>query len=72
LDVRMGIKAMTKRYERLRFELIGDTETVALEGRCTACNQYIVFPMKMIEYTRRLVNMHVLFFFNHMSSVQFI
>jgi hypothetical protein len=59
-ESRMGAKAVTKSYERLRLELREETETVALEGFCTACNKDIAFPMNLIEYIRRIVNAHVL------------
>jgi hypothetical protein len=61
-ETTMGDKAMNKSYERLRLELREETETVALEGFCTACNKHIAFPMNLIEYIRRVVNAHVLLF----------
>jgi hypothetical protein len=59
-EAAMGAKALNKSYERLRLEVMKETETIALEGFCTACNKHIAFPMNLINYIRRVVNAHVL------------
>jgi hypothetical protein len=60
IDIKMGAKAMSKEYEKLRLELIGETERIALEGFCSECRRRYVFPMKIMEYTRRLANAHLI------------
>ena len=50
----MGSKAQTLEYEKLRLDLIGDVELVALEGYCNECKQFVVVKMKVLEYYRRL------------------
>jgi len=50
----MGSKAQTLEYEKLRLDLIGDAELVALEGYCNECKQFVVVKMKTLEYYRRL------------------
>jgi hypothetical protein len=56
IDIKMGSKALSKEYEKLRLELRGETERIVLEGVCNACKQRSVFPMEIIEYTLRLAN----------------
>ena len=41
---------MPLEYEKLRFGLIGDVETVALEGYCNKCKKPAVIQMKIVEY----------------------
>ena len=48
----MGSKAQTLEYEKLRLDLIGDAELVALEGYCNECKQFVVVKMKTLEYYR--------------------
>jgi hypothetical protein len=38
-EIKMGSKAMTKEYERVRLEVIAEPEIVALEGFCNECGQ---------------------------------
>jgi hypothetical protein len=54
IDVKMGSEARTLEYEKLRLDLIGDVELVALEGYCNECKQFVVVKMKILEYYRRL------------------
>ena len=54
IDVKMGSKARTLEYEKLRLDLIGDVELVALEGYCNECKQFVVVKMTILEYYRRL------------------
>jgi hypothetical protein len=56
-EIKMGSKAMSKEYEKLRLEVIGEAEIVALEGFCNECDHSIIFPMKIVEYIRRLAFM---------------
>jgi len=46
----MGTIAQTSEYEKLRFALIGDVETIALEGYCNKCKRPAVIQMKIVEY----------------------
>ena len=50
LDVKMGAKALTLEYEKLRLTLIGDVEVVAPEGYCNECKQLRAIQMKILEY----------------------
>ena len=54
IDVKMGSEARTLEYEKLRWDLIGDVELVALEGYCSECKQFVVVKMTVLEYYRRL------------------
>jgi hypothetical protein len=56
IDVKMGSKALSKDYEVLRLKLRENVEEVALEGICIACHEHSAFYMKIIEYTKSLVN----------------
>jgi hypothetical protein len=58
IDVNMGSKARTLEYEKLRLDLIGDVELVALEGYCNECKQFVLVKMKILEYYRRLAYAH--------------
>jgi hypothetical protein len=60
IDTKMGGRSLNKEYEKLRLKLMGDTERIALEGFCGECQQRSVFSMKIIEYTRRLANAHLI------------
>ena len=60
IDFKMGSKALSRDYEVKRLELRENVEEVALEGLCTACNQRSAFKMKIIKYTVRLANAHIL------------
>jgi hypothetical protein len=62
IDLKMGSKALSNKYEKLRFELMGETERIALEGVCSACKERSVFSMKIIDYTLRLANAHLIDF----------
>jgi hypothetical protein len=53
-EIKMGSKAMTKEYEKLRLEVIGEPEIVALEGFCNECGHRIIFPMNIVDYIRLL------------------
>jgi hypothetical protein len=51
LDATMGAVAGTLEYEKLRFALIGDVETVVLEGHCNECKKSaVVKDVKIVEY----------------------
>ena len=52
------IAQLIKEYEKLRLELIGETERVLLEGFCNQCQKSSAFSMNIIEYTKRLANAH--------------
>ena len=56
IGVKMGTKAKTLEYERLRFTLIG--VVVALEGYCDVCKQHVVLQMKIRDLYRRLAHAH--------------
>jgi hypothetical protein len=62
IDLKMESKALSNKYEKLRLELIGETERIALEGVCSACKERSVFSMKIIDYTLRLANAHLIDF----------
>lgn len=57
IDVKMGSRARTLEYEKLRLTLIGDVEFVALEGYCNECKQFVAVEMT-IQYYRRLAYAH--------------
>jgi hypothetical protein len=44
----MVAKVMIKQYEKLRLELIGETERVLLEGFCKQCQKSSAFSMNII------------------------
>lgn len=50
LDSVMGTIAQTSEYEKKRFALIVDVETIALEGYCNKCKRPAVIQMKIVEY----------------------
>jgi hypothetical protein len=50
LDVTMGKIATTLQYEKLRLDLIGDVETIALEGQCNECKKAATDKVKIVEY----------------------
>ncbi|MGC2570110.1 MAG: hypothetical protein WA364_01270 [Candidatus Nitrosopolaris sp.] len=50
LDSVMGTIAQTSEYEKRRFALIGDVETIVLEGYCNKCKRPAVTQMKIVEY----------------------
>lgn len=54
IDVKMGAKAATKEYSKLRYELKAEYDKVAIEGTCITCKQRSVFRMEIIEYLRHL------------------
>ena len=58
IDVKMGSEARTLEYEKLRWDLRGDVELVALEGYCSECKQFVVVKMTILEYYRRLAYAH--------------
>ena len=60
IDFKMGSKALSRDYEVKRLELIDNVEEVALEGICSACKQRSAFRMKIVEYSTRLANAHIL------------
>jgi hypothetical protein len=58
IDVKMGSKARTLEYEKLRLALIGNVESIALQGYCNECKQFVVVKMTILEYYRRLAHVH--------------
>jgi hypothetical protein len=58
IDAKMGSRARTLEYEKLRLTLIGDVEFVALEGYCNECKQFRACEMSIRQYYRRLAYAH--------------
>jgi hypothetical protein len=58
IDLKMGARARTLEYEKLRLALIGDVEFVALEGYCNECKQFVAVRMTIPQYYRRLAYAH--------------
>lgn len=50
LDATMGSIASRSEYEKLRFAIREDVETIALEGSCAECKKRAVIQMKIVEY----------------------
>jgi hypothetical protein len=58
IDIKMGRRARTLEYEKLRLALMGDVEFVALQGYCNECKQYVAREMTILHYYRQLAYAH--------------
>jgi hypothetical protein len=50
IEMKMGSKAITTEYFKLRYELRTEFDKVALEGVCITCKQHSVLRMGIIDY----------------------